>query len=79
MNMTMTTMITKYMTTNTKNDGTNLTGVLLVVFIVLKLTNLINWSWLWVLSPLWIPVGMVVVFTVLTALVVLIMEAFKRW
>jgi hypothetical protein len=79
MNMTMTTMITKYMKMNTKNEGSNLTGVLLVMFIVLKLTNLINWSWLWVLSPLWIPVGMVVVFTVLTALVVLIMEAFKRW
>jgi len=79
MNMTMTTMITKYMKMNTKNEGSNLTGVLLVMFIVLKLTNLINWSWLWVLSPLWIPVSMVVVFTVLTALVVLIMEAFKRW
>ena len=26
---------------------------LLVVFIVLKLTNLITWEWVWVLSPLW--------------------------
>lgn len=33
----------------------NLTGVLLVVFIILKLTNNIDWSWWWVLSPLWIP------------------------
>lgn len=31
-----------------------LDGVLLVVFIVLKLTGVIAWSWLWVLSPLWI-------------------------
>jgi hypothetical protein len=79
MNMTMTTMITKYMMMNTKNDGSSLTGILLVVFIVLKLTNLINWSWLWVLSPLWIPVSIVVILVSLTALLVLIMEAFKRW
>ena len=31
-----------------------LDGILLVVFIVLKLTGVIAWSWLWVLSPLWI-------------------------
>ena len=30
------------------------TGVLLIAFIVLKLTGVINWSWLWVLSPIWI-------------------------
>ena len=29
--------------------------VLTVVFIVLKLVGVINWSWIWVLAPLWIP------------------------
>lgn len=29
--------------------------VLLIVFVILKITSVINWSWLWVLSPLWIP------------------------
>lgn len=29
-------------------------GLLAVAFIVLKLTGYIAWSWLWVLSPLWI-------------------------
>lgn len=28
--------------------------ILLIVFIVLKLTNNVSWSWLWVLSPLWV-------------------------
>lgn len=28
--------------------------ILAIVFIVLKLTNVIDWSWWWVLSPLWI-------------------------
>ncbi len=30
-------------------------SILLIVFIVLKLTDLIDWSWWWVLAPLWIP------------------------
>ena len=30
------------------------TGLLTTAFIVLKLCNIIAWSWLWVLSPLWI-------------------------
>ena len=29
-------------------------GLLTLVFIVLKLTHYINWSWIWVLSPLWL-------------------------
>ena len=29
--------------------------VLTVVFIVLKLVGVINWSWIWVLAPSWIP------------------------
>jgi hypothetical protein len=64
---------------NTKNVGSSLTGVLLVILIVLKLTHNINWSWWWVLSPLWIPTVIVAVLIVLTALIVLIIEAFKRW
>ena len=39
---------------NNINVGIGFSGLLTIVFIVLKLTNVINWSWLWVLSPLWI-------------------------
>lgn len=28
--------------------------MVLVVFVVLKIVKVINWSWGWVLSPLWI-------------------------
>mgnify|MGYP001602990955 CR=1 FL=1 len=31
-----------------------LTPILTIVFVVLKLTHVINWSWVWILSPLWI-------------------------
>ena len=30
------------------------TSALTIAFIVLKLCNVINWSWIWILSPLWI-------------------------
>ena len=30
-------------------------GLLTIAFIVLKLCNVIEWSWIWVLSPIWIP------------------------
>lgn len=33
--------------------------LLTIAFIVLKLCNVITWSWWWVLSPLWIPVAIV--------------------
>ena len=61
------------------DSGLNVTGVLLILFIVLKLTHNIDWSWWWVLSPLWIPIGIVVAVAALSALILLVMEAFKRW
>ncbi len=39
---------------NNSNSGIGFVGLLTIVFIVLKLTKVISWSWLWVLSPLWI-------------------------
>jgi hypothetical protein len=42
------------MSNNKNSGGIGFTGLLTVLFIGLKLTNNINWSWWWVLSPLWI-------------------------
>ena len=39
---------------DTKQINPNIGSVIQIVFIILKLTNLIHWSWPWVLSPLWI-------------------------
>ena len=38
-----------------KSEGIGIASVLTIVFVVLKLTELIDWSWVWVLSPIWIP------------------------
>lgn len=43
---------------NQKNNaagGMGLMGTLTLIFVVLKLTGLIHWSWLWVLAPVWMP------------------------
>ncbi len=37
-----------------KSTGLGISDVLTIVFIVLKLVGVIKWSWIWVLSPIWI-------------------------
>ena len=46
------------------SGGIGFIGLLTIAFIVLKLCHIIEWSWLWVLSPLWITGGLVVLFLI---------------
>ena len=39
---------------SSSSSGIGFTGLLTVLFVGLKLTHVITWSWLWVLSPIWI-------------------------
>lgn len=41
---------------NVRNSGMGFISVLTLIFVVLKLTNNISWSWIWVLSPIWISI-----------------------
>jgi hypothetical protein len=41
---------------NNNKGGITLSDTLLIIFVVLKLVGVIHWSWIWVLSPLWISV-----------------------
>jgi len=45
--------------------GIGFTGLLTIVFITLKLIDKIDWSWWWVLSPLWIHAAIVTLFLVI--------------
>ena len=49
---------------NSASGGVSLAGLLTILFIALKLTHVIDWSWWWVLSPLWIATALVVVILV---------------
>jgi membrane protein YdbS with pleckstrin-like domain len=55
-------------------SGLGFSGVLLIVFVVLKLCGVINWSWIWVLSPLWISIVLVIVVIFGTATVLAIKD-----
>ena len=44
-----------------KSDGINLSMIVFIIFLVLKLTDKIDWSWTWVTSPLWLPILSVIV------------------
>lgn len=44
----------------TSSGGIGFTGLLLIVFITLKICGVISWPWLWVLAPFWIPLAFVV-------------------
>jgi hypothetical protein len=41
------------------SGGISFAGLLAVLFIGLKLTGFIDWSWWWILSPLWVGLGIV--------------------
>jgi len=45
--------------TSSSSGGIGFIGVLTIAFIVLKLIGQINWSWWWVLSPIWISVSFI--------------------
>jgi hypothetical protein len=53
---------------NKTNGGIGFTGLLTILFICLKLCHIINWSWLWVLSPIWISTLVVLVLIVIILL-----------
>ena len=54
--------------TNNRNSGIGFAGALTIAFIVLKLIKVIDWSWLWVLSPIWITMLICIVLIVLVYL-----------
>lgn len=52
-----------------KSGGIGFVGLLQILFIGLKLTGHIQWSWLWVLSPLWITTGFAILLLLMAVLV----------
>jgi hypothetical protein len=47
------TMSSKTSSSSSSSGGLGFTGALTILFIGLKLCNVISWSWWWVLSPIW--------------------------
>lgn len=49
------------MDNKTSGGGIGFCGLLTIVFIALKLLGVIQWSWVWILSPIWIPLIIVII------------------
>jgi membrane protein YdbS with pleckstrin-like domain len=59
--------------------GMSLAGVITVVFVVLKLLGIIDWSWLWVLSPLWISAVLGLLFLLVVVFGLFSAQALLKW
>ena len=55
-----------------QSTGVGFAGLLTIAFIVLKLTGVITWSWLWVLSPIWISFALFIIILLGVAVVVIL-------
>ena len=61
---------------STSSGGIGFVGLLTIVFVTLKLCDVVAWSWWWVLSPLWIMALIIV--GILSVCICIIMAAAKR-
>ena len=60
------------------SSGMGIGMVLFIVFLILKLTGTIDWSWWWVTSPLWIPLAAAAVIIGILGVIAIIIEKFSR-
>lgn len=60
------------------SGGIGFCGLLTIVFIVLKLLGKITWSWLWVLSPLWIAWAICLIILLIWGIIKLFIKLFTE-
>lgn len=71
-------MRSKKETTKITRVGISFSELLTIVFIVLKLIGVIEWSWLWVLSPIWISCAIVLGVLIIAGIIALITYLYNR-
>ena len=62
---------------SSSSSGIGFAGLLTIVFVVLKLTHYIDWSWWWVVSPIWISLLAVLAFLGIVMIFAIAMESRK--
>lgn len=66
---------------NKKSARIGLGSLIFIIFLVLKLAKIgdvANWSWWWVVSPLWIPIALILIISIFTFLTVLLVNVFNK-
>lgn len=66
------------MSNNTSSSGIGFCGLLTIVFITLKLTGVIDWSWIWVLFPLWVSAVFVAASLLILGIVYVVVKILER-
>jgi hypothetical protein len=64
---------------NTSSSGISFGGLLFIVFLILKITGYITWSWWWVTAPLWGAIAIVGGIVMIGIVVIIIRELIKKW
>ena len=64
--------------TKTTTTGISLLGVLQIIFIVLKLCGLVDWSWWKVFIPMWIGLGIIAAFLLLYLVILIIAYIYDK-
>lgn len=57
---------------SSSGGGIGFTGALQILFIALKLTHTVKWTWPWVLAPLWISGGLLLIVLIVIGIVLLV-------
>lgn len=57
------------MSNESKSGGVGICTVVGIVFIILKCCGVLNWSWVWILSPFWIPVALVIFLLIILGII----------
>jgi len=60
-----------------ESGGIGFVGVLQITFVILKLCKVIDWSWWWVLSPIWISTALTILIVLIGIIVIYVRD--KRW
>jgi len=50
------------------SGGIGFCGLLAIILIALKLTGAINWPWIWILGPIWIPISIMFLICLILAI-----------
>jgi len=65
-------------TSSSSSSGVGFFGLLTILFITLKLTNYVAWSWWWVFAPIWGPFAIIIAMFIGGFLIALLWERRKR-
>ncbi len=63
---------------NASGGGIGIGMILFLIFMILKLCNVIAWSWWWVTAPLWIPIGIVVGIMLVAGIIGFVLHVIDR-